>query len=109
MANTKKEDNTIVTPDEGKENTGTTPEAGTATGATPEATTPEKEEMVEVLIPKQGRGDTERFVAVNGERILVQTGKRVKVPKRFAEVILNSQEMSAIAEAYIENNISTDK
>ena len=37
------------------------------------------EELVSVFIPKQSRNDTERFVAVNGERILVQTGKTVEV------------------------------
>lgn len=30
-----------------------------------------KEKLVSVFIPKQSRNDTERFVAVNGERILV--------------------------------------
>ena len=52
------------------------------------------EALVSVFIPKQGRNDTERFVAVNGERILVQTGKTVEVPKRFAEVIKNSENMA---------------
>ena len=64
------------------------------------------EELVSVFIPKQGRNDTERFVAVNGERILVQTGKSVKVPKRFAEVINNSEAMAAVSAAYIDANIS---
>ena len=65
-----------------------------------------KEELVNVFIPKQSRNDTERFVAVNGERILVQTGKNVKVPKRFAEVIENSEAMAAVSAAYIDANIS---
>ena len=65
-----------------------------------------KEELVNVFIPKQSRNDTERFVAVNGERILVQTGKTVKVPKRFAEVIENSEAMAAVSAAYIDANIS---
>ena len=64
------------------------------------------EELVSVFIPKQGRNDTERFVAVNGERILVQTGKTVEVPKRFAEVIKNSEQMAAVSAAYIDANIS---
>ena len=64
------------------------------------------EELVSVFIPKQGRNDTERFVAVNGERILVQTGKTVEVPKRFAEVIKNSEAMAAVSAAYIDANIS---
>ena len=64
------------------------------------------EELVSVFIPKQSRNDTERFVAVNGERILVQTGKTVEVPKRFAEVIKNSEQMAAVSAAYIDANIS---
>ena len=64
------------------------------------------EELVSVFISKQSRNDTERFVAVNGERILVQTGKTVEVPKRFAEVIKNSEQMAAVSAAYIDANIS---
>lgn len=64
------------------------------------------EKLVSVFIPKQSRNDTERFVAVNGERILVQTGKTVEVPEKFAEVIKNSEEMAAISAAYIDANIS---
>lgn len=65
-----------------------------------------KEKMVPVFIPKQSRGDTERFIAVNGERILVQTGKKVEVPERFAEVIRNSEAMAATAAEFIDANIS---
>ena len=64
------------------------------------------EKLVSVFIPKQSRNDTERFVAVNGERILVQTGKTVEVPEKFAEVIKNSEEMAAVSAAYIDANIS---
>lgn len=64
------------------------------------------EKFVSVFIPKQSRNDTERFVAVNGERILVQTGKTVEIPERFAEVIKNSEEMAAVSAAYIDANIS---
>ena len=64
------------------------------------------EKLVSVFIPKQSRNDTERFVAVNGERILVQTGKTVEIPERFAAVIKNSEEMAAVSAAYIDANIS---
>ncbi len=64
------------------------------------------EKLVSVFIPKQSRNDTERFVAVNGERILVQTGKTVEIPQRFAEVVRNSEEMAAVSAAYIDANIS---
>lgn len=64
------------------------------------------EKLVSVFIPKTSRNDTERFIAVNGERILVQTGKNVEIPERFAEVIKNSENMAAISAAYIDANIS---
>ena len=64
------------------------------------------EKLVSVFIPKQSRNDTERFIAVNGERILVQTGRTVEVPERFAEVIRNSEKMAAISAEYIDANIS---
>ncbi len=65
-----------------------------------------KEKLVSVFIPKTSRNDTERFIAVNGERILVQTGKTVEIPERFAEVIKNSEDMAAVSAAYIDANIS---
>ena len=64
------------------------------------------EKMVKVFIPKESRNDTERFISVNGERILVQTGKTVEIPERFAEVIRNSEKMAQISQEYIDKNIS---
>ncbi len=64
-----------------------------------------KEKMIPVFIPKESRNDTERFVSVNGESILVQTGKTVEVPERFAEVIKNSEEMSRLSLEYIDRNV----
>lgn len=61
-----------------------------------------KDEMRTVFIPRKNKNDTERYVAVNGENMLVQTGKAVDVPVRFAEVIERSQSSDAAAEAYIE-------
>ena len=86
--------------------------ANRTTPETQETTTPETQEtkqaedLVEVFIPKTSRNDNERFVAVNGERILIQTGKTVAVPRRFAEVIKNSMASDAEAAAYIEANVS---
>ncbi len=64
------------------------------------------ERLVSVFIPKQSRGDTQRFVSVNGERILVQTGVEVKIPEKFANVINSSGEMQEQAESYIQANIA---
>ena len=69
-------------------------------------TSTQNEKLVSVFIPKQSRNDTERFIAVNGERILVQTGKTVEIPERFAEVLRNSEKMAAVSAAYIDANIS---
>ncbi len=65
-----------------------------------------QEKKVTIFIPKESRNDTERFISVNGEAILVQTGKAVEVPEKFAEVIRNSEEMAQISAEYIEKNIS---
>ena len=59
-------------------------------------------EMKTVFIPRKSKNDTERYVAVNGENMLIQTGKAVEVPLRFAEVIENSQKQDSLAEAFIE-------
>lgn len=64
------------------------------------------EKMVKIFIPKESRNDTERFISVNGERILVQTGKTVEVSERFAEVVRNSEKMAQLSQEYIDNNIS---
>ena len=42
-----------------------------------------------VFIPRTNKDDTERYVAVNGENMLIQTGKNVEVPLRFAEAVEN--------------------
>ena len=60
------------------------------------------EVMKTVFIPRRSKNDTERYVAVNGENMLIQTGKAVEVPLRFAEVIENSQRQDNAAEAFIE-------
>ena len=59
---------------------------------------------VTVFIPKRNRNDTQRFVSVNGERILVQTGVSVSIPAKFAEVLENAEDMRLIADRYIEAN-----
>lgn len=65
-------------------------------------------ELRSVFIPRKSKTDTERYVAVNGENMLIQTGRQVEVPVRFAEVIENSQAEDAAAEAFIES-VSTDR
>jgi hypothetical protein len=64
--------------------------------------------MKTVFIPKQSRNDTERYVAVNGRRILVRCGETVNVPKEFAEVIEHSLKMNALSDEYIAENRRED-
>ena len=64
------------------------------------------EKMVSVFIPKESRNDTERFIAVNGEAILVQTGINVEIPERFSKVLKNSEAMARISAEYIDKNLS---
>ena len=64
--------------------------------------TSEKEKTRTVFIPRKNKNDTERYVAVNGENMLIQTGRNVEVPLRFAEGIENSLRLDAAAEAFIE-------
>lgn len=50
------------------------------------------EELVTVqLFKDNGRYKDDLFVAVNGERILIQRGVPVEIKRKFAEVISNSQ------------------
>jgi len=65
-------------------------------------------QMKTVFIPKNGRNDNERYVAVNGKRILVRTGEPVSVPLAFAEVIERSQRMDRQNDDYIAKNRRDD-
>lgn len=58
--------------------------------------------MKMVFIPRKNKNDTERYVAVNGDNMLIQTGISVKVPEKFAQVIENSQKQDAAAQTFIE-------
>ena len=60
------------------------------------------EETREVFIPRRNKNDSERYVAVNGENMLIQTGMAVKIPLRFAEVIEASMRQDEAAEEFIE-------
>jgi len=64
----------------------------------------EAPKKVKIMIPKSGKGDDARFLAVNGKRILVKTGEPVMVEEKFAEVYYNSLAADAAALAYIEAN-----
>ncbi len=61
-----------------------------------------------VFIPKRGRNDNERYVAVNGKRILVKCGEAVTVPAEFAQVIKNGLKMDALSDAFISENRRED-
>ena len=67
----------------------------------------EAEAYEEVFVPKTSKDDDSLFVSVNGKRILIKKGIRVKVPKAHAEVIRNSFEQSAKNDEFIAANTST--
>lgn len=57
-----------------------------------------------VFIPKRGRNDSERYVAVNGRRMIVRCGESVEVPSEFAAVIEQSLETERLSDEYISEN-----
>lgn len=61
-----------------------------------------------VFIPKRGRNDNERYVAVNGKRMLIRCGESVTVPHEFAEIIEQSQKQDSVSDAYIAENRKDD-
>ena len=65
-------------------------------------TSVKEEKTRTVFIPRKNKNDTERYVAVNGENMLIQTGKNVEVPLRFAELTENSLRQDAAAESFLE-------
>ena len=58
-------------------------------------------ERVAVFIPRRNKYDTERYVSVNGQNMLVQTGRQVMVPKPFASVINRSIRSDESADTFI--------
>ena len=65
-------------------------------------------EKYTVFIPKRGRNDNERYVAVNGKRMLIRCGESVNVPYEFKEIIEQSQMQDRISDAYIAENRKDD-
>ena len=61
-----------------------------------------------VFIPKRGRNDNERYVAVNGKRMLIRCGEAVTVPYEFKEIIEQSQRQDRMSDAYIAENRKDD-
>ena len=65
-------------------------------------------EKYTVFIPKRGRNDNERYVAVNGKRMLIRCGEAVTVPYEFKEIIEQSQKQDRLSDAYIAENRKDD-
>lgn len=63
-------------------------------------------EKVKIYIPKRNKNDNERFIACNGKRVMVQTGKSVEVSPEIAEVYNNSVKQREEAEKRISDMIS---
>ncbi len=64
--------------------------------------------MKEIYIEKRDRSDTERYVAVNGRRMIIKCGTRVEVPEEFAEVIEHSRLQDKVADEFIAEMRMTD-
>ncbi len=60
-----------------------------------------QEKTVRIYIPKKNKGDSERFVSVNGRTALIKTGEYVRVPLCFAEVLEESRRADEEAERFI--------
>ena len=63
-------------------------------------------EKVKIYIPKRNKNDTERFIACNGKRVMVQTAREVEVSPEIAEVYENSVRQREAAEERISGMIS---
>lgn len=62
------------------------------------------EELVEVeLFRDNDRYKNDVFVCVNGEHIQVKRGQRVKIKKKFAEVLSNAEGQRMVAAKTMEN------
>ncbi len=61
-----------------------------------------------VYIEKRGRNDSERYVAVNGRRMIIQCGKEIYVPAEFAEVIEHSCRQDRLSDEFIAKNRMSD-
>lgn len=61
------------------------------------------ENNVTVFIPRESKHDDALYVAVNGQRLLVKKGEPVALPRKFAEVVLNSFAAAEKAESYIDS------
>lgn len=63
-------------------------------------------EKVKIYIPKRNKNDNERFIACNGKRVMIQTGKTVEVTPDIAEVYENSVRQREDAEKRISGMVS---
>ena len=61
-----------------------------------------------VFIPKRGRNDNFRYVAINGKRMLIKCGEVVEVPEDFAAIIEQGQKQDAESDNYIASNRRED-
>ena len=100
------QDNTQATENSGVNQDNTQASGNSGARRTPKPKKDPGEEEVELFIPKKSRDDTERFLAVNGENVLVKTGVTVKIKRKFKEVYDNSVAQEAAAEEFISNNIN---
>ena len=68
----------------------------------------EKKNTKTVYIPKRGRNDNFRYVAINGKRMLIKCGEAVEVPADFAAIIEQGQKQDEESDNYIASNRRED-
>jgi hypothetical protein len=66
------------------------------------------ENKTTVYIPKRGRNDNFRYVAINGKRMLIRCGEPVEVPADFAAVINQGQKQDDESDSFIASNRRDD-
>lgn len=64
------------------------------------------EQLIDFFVPKDPRlrGDDSLIVSVNGDEIRVKPGVKVKIKRKFAEVLQNSMQADAEALNYVLSN-----
>ena len=61
-----------------------------------------------IYIPKKGRNDNFRYVAINGKRMLIKCGEAVEVPADFAAIIEQGLMQDEESDNYIASNRRED-
>lgn len=76
---------------------------------TVETTAYDPDELVEVFLPRRGVDEQDLFVGVNGENVRIKRGARVKIKRKFADVIDEAERLEEAAYKTIERAQAASK